>query len=349
MPVVPARDNNLTNNPLGLYQIGVAVFVFDAVLFLALCACMTARALLYPAHFKRSFVHPQESFFLGSFWLSISVIIGCIQSYGISQGPAYPWLIDVVYALYWIYAACSLANSIFQYWILIRASLVRPIPALPSVFLAGYSAMLTGTIAALIAGSQPLHRRVVIIVSGCAYQGFGWLISLVAIVGLIRNLLDNGLPPPAMRPGMFIPVGACAYTVVALLGQANAIPNSLSYGYFARHPTAAETLQIVAFFIGVFVWLFAFWLFAIAFLANVAVVGKMPFSLTWWAFIFHNVGFMISTSMIGKELETDAILWVASVMTIFLVAIWLVSVVGCVRAVWQGTIVWPGKDEDKTR
>lgn len=209
--------------------------------------------------------------------------------------------------------------------------------------------MLTGTIAALIAGSQPPDRRIAIVVSGCAYQGFGWLISLVALVGVIRNLLDNGLPPPAMRPGMFIPVGACAYTVIALLGQANAVPDTMTYGYFAKHPTAPETLRIVALFVGIFVWLFAFWLFAIAFLANVSVIGKMPFSLTWWAFIFPNVGFTVSTSMIGKDLESEPILWIASIMTILLVAIWLVSVVGCVKAVWNGTILWPGKDEDKTR
>jgi tellurite resistance protein TehA-like permease len=323
--------------------------MLDIILFLTLCACTIARAILYPSQFRRSFTHPQESFFFGAFWLSISVIIGATQTYGITYGPGYPWLIDAVYVLYWIYAACSLTNSIFQYWILMQGSIVRPIPTIPSIFLAGYSAMLTGTISALIADSQPAERRLAIIVSGCAYQGFGWLISLVAITGLIRNLLDNGLPPPAMRPGMFIPVGACAYTIIALIGQANAIPDSPSHGYFAAHPTAAETLRIVALFVGIFLWLFAFWLFAIAFLGNISVVGKMPFSLTWWAFIFPNVGFTLSTGMLGKELGSEAILWVASVMTVLLVCIWLVSVVGCVRAVWMGKIVWPGKDEDKSR
>lgn len=310
---------------------------------------MTARAILYPAHFKGAFLHPQESFFFGAFWLSISVIIGGVQTYGITHGPGYPWLVDAVYVLYWMYAACSLANSVFQFWVLIQWSMVRPIPGLPSIFLAGYSAMLTGTLASFIAGSQPPHRAVPIIISGCAYQGFGWLISSIVMVGYVRNLLDHGLPPPPMRPAMFIPVGTCAYTIIALIGQATAIPGPPSYGYFASHPTAAETLRVVALFIGIFLWLFTFWLFALAFLGNVSVLGKMPFSLSWWAFIFPNFGFTVATTMIGRELESEAILWVASVMTILLVAIWLVSAVGCVRAVWQGKIVWPGKDEDKNR
>ncbi|CAO2650248.1 Nn.00g015400.m01.CDS01 [Neocucurbitaria sp. VM-36] len=333
----------------GLYHIGLVVFVFNIALFLFLCACMAARATLYPLHFKRSFLHPQESFFFGAFWLSICVIIGGIQVYGITHGPGYLWLVNAVYVLYWMYAACSLLNSVFQYWVLIQWSIVRPIPYLPSIFLAGYSAMLTGTIASLIAGSQPPHRAVHIIVSGCAYEGFGWLKSLIAIVAFIRNILDHGLPPPAMRPGMFIPVGAVAYTIVALLGQATAIPGPPSYGYFADYPAAAEILRVVALFIGIFLWVFTFWLFVIAFLGNISVVGKMPFSLTWWAFIFPNVGFTIATSMIGRELGSEGILWVASAMTILLVAIWLFSAIGCIRAVWQGKIVWPGQDEDKSR
>ncbi|KAF1840650.1 uncharacterized protein K460DRAFT_294738 [Cucurbitaria berberidis CBS 394.84] len=337
--VTPHRFN-------GLYYIGLVIFLLDIALFSVLCACTITRAILYPTHFKRSFTHPQESFFFGAFWLSISVIISNIQVYGVTQGPAYPWLIDTIYVLYWMYAACSLVNSVFQYWVLIQWSIVRPIPYLPSIFLAGYSAMLTGTIASLIAGSQPPHRAVAIIVSGCAYQGFGWLKSCVAIVGYIRNILDQGLPAPSKRPAMFIPVGACAFTTVALMGQAKAIP---SYGYFAEHPSAAEMLQVLTLFIGIFLWIFAFWLFCLAVLGNISVVGKMPFSLAWWAFVFPNVGFMAATSMIAKELGSEAIKWVASVMTIILVAMWLMVTVACIRAVWQKKIAWPGQDEDKDR
>jgi tellurite resistance protein TehA-like permease len=308
---------------------------------------MLARAILYPQHFKKSLSHPQESFFIGSFWLSISVIIGGIQVYGITYGPGHQWLIDAVYVLYWLYAAASLANSIAQYWVLIQWSTTRPVPFTPAMFLAGYSAMLTGTVASLVAGSQPPERAVPIIISGLAYKGFGWLISFVCIVYFVRLLLDKGPPPPQLRPSLFIPVGSIAYTTVALIGLADAIPTNPSDGYFASHPEAKQILQVVALFVGIFMWLFAFWVFAIAVLGNVSVVGKMAFSLTWWAFIFPNVGFMLATSIIGKKLESAPILWVASTMTILLVAIWLVCIVGCVRAVWQGKIVWPGKDEDK--
>ena len=337
----------------GLYHIGLTMFFANILLFLVLCTCTVLRLIYYPAHFASSFLHPQESLFLGSFWLSLSVILAGTQTYGIthvpsSSSPPYPWLVDAVHVLYWVYAALSLANSIFQYWILIAYSKLRPVPYLPSIFLAGYSAMLTGTVASMVAGTQPAHRVMGVVVSGVAYQGFGWCISFIAVVAYVRNVLDHGFPPaPQLRPGLFIPVGSCAYTIVALVGLANAVSEDASY--FVRHPAAPEILRVLALFTGIFLYVFAFWLFAIAFLGNVGVVGKMPFSLTWWAFIFPNVGFTLSTSVLGRELESEGILWVASVMTALLVVIWLVTVVGCVRAVWKREIVWPGRDEDKNR
>lgn len=331
----------------GLHTIGLIVFFFDLCLFSMLSIAMLARAILHFQHFQKSFTHPAESFFLGSFFLSISVIIGSIQLYGITYGPGYPWLISTVNVLYWIYAAISLLNSLFQYYILIARSAVRPVPFLPSAFLAGYSAMLTGTISSLIAGHQPPGRATAIIVSGCAYQGFGWIISLICTAFVIKNLMDNGQPPPHLRPGLFIPVGAGAYTIVALIGQANAIPES--YGYFATHPGAKGILQTTALFGGIFLWLFSFWIFAVAVMANVSVFGKMPFALTWWAFIFPNVGFTLSTVMIGRELGSEGILWIGSVMTALLAGIWCVAFVGCVKAVCTQRIVWPGRDEDKDR
>lgn len=219
--------------------------------------------------------------------------------------------------------------------------------------------MLTGTLASMMVASQPRDRQLAIVVSGVAYQGCGWCISFVAIVLYVKSLMDGGLPVHRARPAMFIPVGSCAYTVVALVGMARGIAKtetltSSSAGtragdYFSRHPGSPEVLRVMALFASIFLYAFAFWLFAIALVANLSVVGDMPFGLSWWAFIFPNVGFALATSTLGRELESEAILWVASVMTVLLVVMWMVAAVGCVRAVWKGAIVWPGKDEDKDR
>lgn len=337
----------LTNhNGIGLYTIGVIIFIFNVVLFLLLSSLMATRMIIEPQHFFKAFWHHPESFFFASFWLSIAVLIGNMQEYGVTMGGHQrTWLISTIRVLYWMYAGVSLVNSIQQYWMFIHRIPAKPALMTPAWFLPGYSAMLTGTIASMVASSQPPANRMPIIISGCAYQGFGWLISCVFIAIYIIHLMENGLPNPDLRPAMFIPVGSAAFTIVALIGQARAIPRD--YGYFASHPSAVDTLQTMALFVGIFLWIFAFWLFSIALLAVLGGTLKMGFTLSWWAFVFPNVGFTIATIEIGKELESEGILWVGTAMTIFIVLIWLICAVACVKAVVTKRIMWPGRDEDK--
>ncbi|KAH4201686.1 hypothetical protein HBI26_191750 [Parastagonospora nodorum] len=328
----------------GLHTIGLIVFFLSIALFVLFTACMLTRVCLYPTHVGKALRHPAEAWFLGAFWLSISTLVGGTQVYGVTYGPGYSWLVSAVYVLYWMYACLSLLNALMQYFLLAAYSSVRPVPFSPALFLAGYSAMLTGTIASLVAASQPLQRAYLVVLSGVAFQGFGWLISSICLVGFAHMLLDKGLPAPSFRPALFIPVGSVAYTIVALIGLAEAVP---AYGYFAKHGGAREICRVLALVVGVFMWLFAFFLFAVALVANLLAARKMRFGLSWWAFIFPNVGFMLATNAMGRELESEAILWVASVLTILLVTMWLISAIACIRAVWTGQIVWPGKDEDK--
>lgn len=295
--------------------------------------------------FRKSFIHHPESFFFGSFFLSMATIIGGIQLYGITLGPSPSFLIPTVRILYWIYASVALLEAIVQYYIFMHRSPEGPIPMNPAWFLPGYSAMLTGTIASLIAHSQDPIHRMPIIVSGCAYQGFGWTFSFALIVLYLMRLLESGLPHPDSRPGMFIAVGSAAYTTVAFIGQARAIPRD--YGYFAAHPQSTEALQAIALFFGIMLWLVAFWLFSIATLACLSVSRKMKFSPAWWGFIFPNVGFTVATIEVGRELGSEAILWLGSVMTVGLVVVWIWVWVVCGRALWKGHVLWPGKDEDK--
>jgi tellurite resistance protein TehA-like permease len=346
---VPIRSTELTAYSSGLRTIGVIIFLFDLALFTLLTFCMAMRAILHSSHFRRSLTNPQEAFFLGSFFLTICIFLCNTQLYGLTYGPCGPWLVTTIRILYWFYAPTSLCYGILHFFVfMLDRPDRRPVPFSPSWFLAGYSSMLTGVLAGMIAGSQPVEHRMAILVSGVAFQGFGFLWSMVLVVIYVTQLMEKGLPPAPVRPGMFIPVGTPAYTIVAFITQARAIPTT--YGYFAAHPSAAETLRTLVLFISIALWILSFWLFAIAVLAclwGFRRPGKMSFALPWWAFVFPNVGLMVATVELGLEMGSEGVLWVGSAMTIALMVIWLVTVGMCGRAVVLGEIVWPGKDEDK--
>jgi tellurite resistance protein TehA-like permease len=99
---------------------------------------------------------------------------------------------------------------------------------------------------------------------------------------------------------------------------------------------------------GLFIVLFGYWFFFITTVAILVGIRKMSFSLNWWAFIFPNAGLTLATIQAGKILRSEAINGIASALTILLVIMWFITAAFCIRAVYLGDVMWPGKDEDKT-
>lgn len=109
-----------------------------------------------------------------------------------------------------------------------------------------------------------------------------------------------------------------------------------------------EVVRIVGIMAGLFIILFAYWFFFITTIAVLAGLRKMSFSLNWWAFIFPNAGLTLATIQVAKALHSKVLNGVASALTLILVIMWLLTAVFCIRALYLGHIMWPGKDEDKT-
>ncbi|GKU07484.1 c4-dicarboxylate transporter malic acid transport protein [Fusarium langsethiae] len=329
----------------GLQTIGVVVFILNLVLFILFVSAMTYRFIRKPSSFLESVTKPPEAYFTGSLWLSMATIIMGMQAFGVPHTGS--WLIDVVRVLFWTYGAITLTYNIIIFVVMFSIAPFAPGSMSSPMFLMIYNAMLTGTVASVIAADQPPPQRMPILVAGIAFEGLGWILCLIFLPHFVGNMLVNGLGPVKLRPGLFISVGSAGYTIIALIGCAKAIPDG--YGYFAKHPTAAETLNIMALWIGVFLWLFTFWLFAIAAVAHVPVLvsklrddksrPNMSFALPWWAIVFPNVGFTIALVYIGEEFESDGIAWVATVMTILVFVAWLMDLYLHMKAIFQKRIM----------
>lgn len=95
-----------------------------------------------------------------------------------------------------------------------------------------------------------------------------------------------------------------------------------------------------------FLWALAFWFFCIALISTLSTVKEMSFKCVWYATVFPNVGFTITMIQIGEQLLSPAIQWVTSIMTILLIALWLVVMVAHVRAFFKKQIMMPGLGED---
>ena len=205
--------------------------------------------------------------------------------------------------------------------------------------------MTCGTLATLIAAGQEEQDRMPIIVAGVTFEGLAWMVALYMSSIYLYRLMLLGLPNPNMRPGMFVAVGPPAFACLTLLGLSESLP--AGYGYFGRHPMSIEILEVIALFIGIFLWSLALWFFCVAVLGVLVGVSSTSFHLVWWAFIFPSVGFTLATVKIGEQLESPAILWITSVATVVITIVWFFIFVCQIRAIWRREIWMPGKDEDK--
>jgi tellurite resistance protein TehA-like permease len=83
-----------------------------------------------------------------------------------------------------------------------------------------FPAMLVGSLASTIAGTQPAEHALPILVAGLSYQGLGMILATIVCALYFGRLLTSGLPIDMSRPAMFIVVGSPSFSALALIGMA---------------------------------------------------------------------------------------------------------------------------------
>ncbi|KAL7794459.1 voltage-dependent anion channel domain-containing protein [Trichoderma ceciliae] len=322
----------------GLKSIGLAVYIINIIIFSLVTMAMIARFLLHTGELVRSITHPREGFFLPTCFLSIATIITSTQRYAIPDNHVtLKWAIQ---AAFWVYVALTAVLAIGQYSYVFAAHNLNLQNFMPTLILPIFPIMLSGTIASVIAATQPEVAAMPILVAGLTCQGLGMSVAILMYAHMIGRLIQSGLPNREHRPGLFMCVGPPAFTALALIGMANGVPDSIEELAIDK-----SVIKVVAVLVAVSLWALSFWWFGIA---VVAVVSSPPkyFHLGWWAMVFPNTGFTLATISIGKELVSGSLQWVTTGMSICMVIIFIFVLVNHVRAVIVQDIMYPGRDEN---
>lgn len=335
----------------GLNVIGTIVFILDLVLFLLITAGITTRFFLFRKALWASIEHPTESLFIPTFWLSIATITSNIEIYAVPH--VGPWLPVALRVIFWTYSALTFLTAVIQYNLLFTGKTLTIQSMTPAWILPIFPIMLSGTLASILAPSQPPQQALPILVAGLTFQGLGIMVACFMYANYLGRLMTAGLPSPNTRPGMFIAVGPPSFTALAILGMsadtARIFPSYATISSVSDQSIIPSVLRIIAVSAAVFLWALSLWFFSISLVSVVAGAVRRPgmsFHLSWWSFVFPNVGFTIALIDIGEAFGSQGVLWVGSVMTVCLVIAWIFVGTCHARAVWKGQILWPGKDED---
>ncbi|KAL4781128.1 voltage-dependent anion channel [Aspergillus varians] len=319
----------------GLNTIGKIFYIFNLVLFFAISFCLAVRFLSRSSALTESFQDPDETHFVATCPLALATIIIGASSYGTEA--CGPWLPVALRVVFWIYVAVAMLQAIVHNWYLYHAHMAHAQPFAIVRLLPSFPAMLSGTIASVLASNQPDDQAVTMIIGGTTLQGFGFTMCLFIYAEYFYRMNKDGLPPAAQRPAMFIAVGPWSFTALALIGLADAAVEKFPAGYLiasaSGDPVAVATGQIalvLASLTAIFLWTLAFYCLCVAILSLVTPCralggdgGVAPMSIVYWSMVFPNTGFVMATIKIGQVLQSEAVLWVSSVLTVLQVAIWL--------------------------
>lgn len=349
----------------GLDTIGLVVFLFDLACFVAISACLALRFALYQHTFRKTLTRPREALFVPTFFLSVAALLSNAQKYGALFLPdtaaAQDGLAVFLRVTFWAYLSATFAVSVLQYHLLFTVKEQRRLTVhamTPAWILPIFPVMLAGTVAAFDSPTQRPDRALPMLCAGLAAQGLGFLVSIFLYATYVSRLMVYGLP--AHRPAMFIAVGPPSFTCAALVGMANDAPRVFAEaavfagsggggdgGKLADNAAVlADGVRLLALCGSVFLWGLSFWFFASAVAAVAAGLPDRRFHLSWWSFVFPNVGFCVSTIRVGETTGSAGLLWFGTVLTAALVVVWLFVFWRCVWAVVRREIVWPGHDED---
>ncbi|KAG6011296.1 hypothetical protein E4U54_008154 [Claviceps lovelessii] len=326
----------------GLKTIGTIVYILNILIFITVSCLMLARFLLHSGDMSKSIKHPREGFFLPTFFLAVATLITSTDRYAIPKHDI--GLVWAVSGAFWLYVSVTLLLAVGQYSYVFAAHRFGLHTMMPTWILPIFPIMLSGTIASVIAETQPQAAAVPIIVAGLTCQGLGFAVAVLMYAHMVGRLMQAGLPNREHRPGLFMCVGPPAFTALALIGMAKGLPASVDIDRDGRFFDTG-IVRTMALMSAIFLWSISLWWFGIA---AVAVLQSPPkyFHLGWWAMVFPNTGFVLATISIGRELDHQGILWFATGLSICLLCTYLFVLYNHVKAVIKQDIMYPGRDED---
>jgi C4-dicarboxylate transporter/malic acid transport protein len=311
-------------------------FLFAAILlFLILIIPWTLRWFLYPAEVRRDLSHPVSASFFPTMPISLLVIGIALEKAGgglLAEGALWNVLqmLWVVGSTGILIFALNILNDFFhksevQWETSTLGWLIPPVSAL-LVPVLGIS---------LAAHFQGTTWGAVNMVASLIFTGFGSLLFLFVMALVFIRYIFHPMPPAHLAPTLW--VGIAPTSILTILALKFAKPLAL---FFQAPPEVEQVFNFLAKPLGVMLWGFALFWFALAAVVTLGVHQKspLPFALSWWAFVFPIGAFVVATGVLNQAIPLAFFLWIGVAALAFLLLLWLVVAIKTLLGVWRGSI-----------
>ena len=80
------------------------------------------------------------------------------------------------------------------------------------------------------------------------------MVSLMIYSAYLSRLMTRKLPQESLRPGMFVSIGPCGFTVSGIINMAANAQRALPEDFMSDGPTTATILKVVGNFVSIWLW-----------------------------------------------------------------------------------------------
>jgi C4-dicarboxylate transporter/malic acid transport protein len=330
--IVAVAAVTLPWQPRGLHTAALAVWALAAFLFVALTAATITHWVRYPGAARRHLLNPVLGHFYGAPPMAmLTVGAGTLLLGRDVLGLRAAVEIDSV--LWFAGTATGLAAAMAVPFVMFTRHAVKPNSAFGGWLMSVVPPTVSAATGALLVPYAPAGQaRLALLLSCYAMFGLSVLASLVVTTLIWYRLAVYKTGEATLVPTLWIVLGPLGQSIAA----ANLLAGVASQALPAPYSTALQAFGVVY---GVPVWGFGLLWAAIAGAITIrAVRSHLPFSLTWWSFVFGTGSIAEGTSGLALHTGSNLFRVAAVVFYLGLVAAWSTVAVRTAGGSLRGTL-----------
>ncbi|MBB6063345.1 C4-dicarboxylate transporter/malic acid transport protein [Thermosipho japonicus] len=256
-------------------------------------------------------------FIIGKEFISMSIILG----FGI---------------FFWIFSvALSLIFGVFVTYNMMLSENIGPELTNYSWYItpvASVAVPLLGNILANFYLKTNIEFAKLINIIDISFYGIGMILFIILSSIILNRFINHSMPHAATTPTFWIILGPIGIGQVTLSGIADI---SKKLGLIS----SGATLKLLS----IILWGFGLWAFLLTIIVTLNYIrrGGIPFSLSWWAFIFPLSAYTMSTLNVYMYTKIKLIYWYAIFLASILTLIWVSTFVRSLIGTLNGKLLIP--------
>ena len=314
--------NQLPLSLPGLHAIGMALWLFNILLFVVFSALYFARWVLFFDGASRIFGHSVASMFFGAIPMGLATILNGFVVFGpdlFGTAPA----VTVATVLWWIDLAMAVACGVFIPFLMFTRQ-THSIEKMTAVWLLPVvAAEVTAASAGLLVPhlAEPSTAMLVLTI-GYALLAFSVPLAMSYLVILLLRLALHKLPHRDMAATVWLALGPIGTGALGLLLLGADAPRVYAAAGLPGFRDVGAGIGVLG---GTIFWGYGAWWFLLAVMTTIRYLrGGLPFNIGWWGFTFPIGVYAVATLVLARQTRLASLNTLGTVLVVALVAFWSV-------------------------